>query len=131
MGKHKQRSIMTKLYTHDGQILFPEKDVLRACCTDANDAFILDSSEQLKGPDGNWYQLLSDSSCIPMCAKHPEKFKDLWEIVKQIHHASRRAEINAQFANANKKKTQDFILKLVAIPCTITGLMYLVSRLWG
>jgi hypothetical protein len=129
LGKHKQRSIMTKKYTHDGQIVYPEMDVLGSHCQDEVNAYILDASEQLRGEDGNWYQILDESSCIPRCIRHPEKYKDLWNIVKQIHHASRRSAILAQFTKANKNSRQDFILKVIAIPCSIGGLIYLIT-LW-
>lgn len=67
-GKHKERSVLCKIFTIDGRLV--EKD-LPALSTSLDDkeiglAWLINQDSMLKGEDGVWRQFISEKTQIPL-----------------------------------------------------------------
>jgi hypothetical protein len=83
------------------------------------------------GEDKQWYQVLGERSCIPLCLRKPNKFPDHKKLVNDIFAASYEMEKRQQFTDALKNAMQDKILWFITIPCITLGMIYAIHAWKG
>lgn len=113
---------MAQVSTTDGRLLIEEIPVTANCAiSDKHTAlFILDDTEQYLGQDGNFYQLVSDKSCIPLMPKNEvaktiEKERELEAYLDGVFDLTEDMKIYEQFMNAKKNDKGDVIKWVVSV----------------
>jgi len=79
-GKRKERSVMCEVFRDDGKWTVVELPALYSCVD--NDmvkpgvAFLIDADNQYLAEDGNWHQLITEKSQIPICLRKVNMYQD-------------------------------------------------------
>lgn len=137
-GKRKEASQMSFVFTTDGRGLTEEIPVISNCAiSDKHTSlFMIEQTEQYEGKDGNFYQLFSDKSQIPLMPKSedPKRLeieKRLEGMADDIFDLTEDIKAYENFM-ANKKNDRGDVIKwcvsiVMAAFVIIAGMQYL----WG
>lgn len=120
---------MCESYSEDGRIVQLEMDVMRACIDEPESgmAFLLDPGNQYLGEDRNWYQILWERTCYPVCMVNTGVEPDLDKLVQQISKEARESKEDEQLKKANEKtdnKAQWIVGMICATFIIIAGIVY-------
>jgi len=77
-AKKKERSQICEIFTDDGRLADKEEPVANSCAKDdtLEIAWLLVPENQFMAEDGNWHQLVSEHSQIPICLIKESKLQD-------------------------------------------------------
>lgn len=131
-GKRKARSQMCLITTDDGRILPTELEVLRGCIdnVEKSSAFLIDKNNQMRGEDGQMYQILSERSIRPIAVVKEREPEDLTKRVHEIFAEAVKAAIHQQFLNALKNTLMDKLMWIISIPCVTFGFIFILNKFW-
>lgn len=124
---------MTLIFTDPGAAKPYELEVNTSVLVEhANGAgFLMSDNNQMRGPDGEWYQILFERSSVPICMIEDPNIKDLQSLADQIFHESAERAKQAEY---NKAKKNAWAEKLVIIVALVIGgsiIMFAISRFAG
>ena len=128
-GKVKERSIMCIILTQARKIRIKELPVLNSCVywEELNPAlkFLIDSNNQYLGPDGNWYQIYSENSYIPLCPGEGSYLQDGQDDAKE------KKAIKNQLFKVTSRQTEAEQFKKAKENDAWNKLMWIVSIVFG
>jgi hypothetical protein len=119
--------------TSDGRLVRAELDVSFGCAIDweKNQGFLLDDANQYKGEDGNWYQICSDLSVLPVSTINPSRIDDLKVLLGQIFHRSQSAEKQKQYDKAKHNDRLKRMQWIIVFTCITVMIIFGMQLLWG
>jgi hypothetical protein len=130
LGKYRQRSQMCRIYTVDGRVETTELSVSRSCIRIPDIAgFMLSPPNQFRDKQNISWQLLYESSCIPIDLREDIDIKDLTKIIDQIYADNTEEAKRKQFKEAMKSKWLDKIMWIVLMVCITVGIIGLTAYL--
>lgn len=122
LGKRKDSSLMSHISTTDGRCLPEEIPIIQNCAVSEKHTclFMTESTEMYQGKDGNYYQLFSDKSMIPLMpksesAKKAELEKHITGLSDQIFDLTEDIKVYEQFQNMKKNDKGDLIKWCVSV----------------
>jgi len=123
-GKRKERSVICEALTDDGRWVDREMPALSSCVDDevAGMAFLLDDENQYLAEDGNWHQLISEKSQVPICLRKISKYHDgnkddeqLKGVSDDIFGLTYQQKQMEALENINKSDAWDKLYRIVII----------------
>lgn len=133
-SKKKERSQVCEMFTDDGRIIDIEPDVLRGCADDPETgmAFLIDPDNQMTNETGDWVQILSERSTLPVMMVKPKVIDDLKNIINSIFHECHENAKIIQYSARAKDAIMDKIQWIVVFSCStvllIFGAQFFFSR---
>ena len=139
-GKRKERSQMCVLLTEDGRWVDKEFPVANGVIVDeiVGQKWLIMPNNLYLADDGNWYQILTDMSQIPLCLRNPshlvgdekENTNGLTEISNDLFKVTFEDKKTEQFDKANQSAIWDKMLWCISIVCG-TMLLFAAIRWFG
>jgi len=139
-GKRKERSLVCEVFTDDGRWPNKELPVLNSCADDANVgmSFIIDPDNQFLAEDGNWHQLVSEKSEIPICLRKESTLQDgkddegeLKQLGHDIFRVSFKKELAEALENAKQSEAWNKLTWIVSIVCGTVLIIFMMQYLGG
>ena len=129
LGKAKERSLMCIISTQARKIRIKELPVLNSCVywEELTPAlkFLIDVNNQYQGPDGNWYQVYSENSYIPLALRKANYLQDGQDDEKE------KKSIKNQLFKVTSRQTEAEQFKKAKENDAWNKLMWIVSIVFG
>ena len=139
-GKRKERSQMCVLLTEDGRWVEKEYPVANGVIVDevAGQKWLIMPDNLYLADDGNWYQILTEMSQIPLCPRHPSHLTDgendedeLSKISNDLFRVTFEDKKTEQFDKANQSAIWNKMLWAISIVCGTMLLFAAISWFGG
>ncbi len=141
LAKKKDRAIIGEIFTDDGRIVDRELPSKVAGCVDdekMGNAFLIDSEQQYMAEDGEWHQLFSEKSQIPLSYRVQSKLLDGVNDEKEMNRLGNEIFVQAfeqkqmeWIEKAQVNDTMDKLMTIIIIVCVTGAIIVGMSYLWG
>jgi hypothetical protein len=138
-GKRKERSVVCEFLTDDGRWVDRELPSPTVGCVADDEtrlAFLIDPDNWFLAEDGNWHQLLTEKSHIPLCLRNTniyqdghndgKKLKTVSDELFELSYEQRQVEA---VESAKQEDSWDKIMRIVIIVCAT--ILVIVGIRWA